>query len=87
MNAPPDIVLFMVDQLAAKWLEAARHGACDTPHFDRLAAEGVSFTRAFSSNPVCAPARATLATGLTSRQHGVTENGYRLDLDVPTFMQ
>ena len=33
------------------------------------------------------PTRATLATGLTTRGHGVLENGYRLDPALPTFMQ
>ena len=77
----------MVDQLAAKWLEAAEHGACDLPNVRRLKARGVNFTRAISSNPVCCATRATVATGLTSRGHGVLENGYQLDPELPTFMQ
>lgn len=83
----PSIVFFMVDQLSARWLEAARGGICPTPNIGRLAARGVTFTSVFSSNPVCCPSRATLATGLTSRQHGVLENGYNLDPALPTFMQ
>lgn len=83
----PDIVFFMADQLSAKWLEAASDGLCPTPSFDKLRARGVSFTNAFSSNPVCCASRATLATGLTSRGHGVLENGYQLDPALPTFMQ
>ncbi len=83
----PDIVLVLFDQLSAKWLEAAQAGACPVPHLDRLAAEGVSFRRAITSNPVCCPARATLATGRTSRQHGVLQNGYALDPAIPTFMR
>lgn len=88
-NVPdrPNIVFFMVDQLSAKWLEAARDGVCPTPHIDRLARRGVTFTRAISSNPVCCAARATIATGLTTRGHGVLENGYELDPALPTFMQ
>jgi arylsulfatase len=83
----PNIVFFMVDQLSAKWLEVARNGVCPTPNIDRLAQRGTTFTRTISSNPVCSPARATLATGLTSRGHGVLENGYDLDSGLPTFMQ
>jgi len=81
------IVLFMVDQLSARWLEATMAGAADVPNFKRLAARGVMFTNAISSNPVCCPARATIATGLTTRQHGVLENGYELDPALPTFMR
>ena len=83
----PSIVFFMVDQLSARWLEAARAGVCPTPNLDRLAADGVGFDRVITSNPVCMAARATLATGLTSRGHGVLENGYELDPSLPTFMQ
>jgi arylsulfatase A-like enzyme len=42
-----------------------------TPAIDRLAAEGIRFTRALSSNPVCSPTRATFLTGLIPSQHGV----------------
>ncbi|MHC5058294.1 MAG: sulfatase family protein [Planctomycetota bacterium] len=83
----PDIVLFFVDQLSARWLEAARNGICDLPNFERLARRGVTFTRAYTSNPVSCPARATVATGLSTRGHGVLENGYRLDPELPTFMR
>ena len=35
-----------------------------TPALDRLAAEGIRFTRAFSHAPVCAPARSGIITGM-----------------------
>ncbi len=78
----------MVDQLSAKWLECGFDGCFPTPNIDRLRQNGTTFTNAFSSNPVCLPTRATIATGMTSRGHGVLENGYRLDPEqTPTFMQ
>jgi len=77
----------MVDQLSAKWLESASTGVCPTPNIDRLRNNGVTFTNAITSNPVCQPTRATIATGLTTRGHGVLENGYQLDPSIPTFMQ
>jgi arylsulfatase A-like enzyme len=77
----------MVDQLSAKWLEEASKGTCAIPNIDKLLRNGVNFTNAFTSNPVCCPARATIATGLTTRGHGVLENGYQLDPSIPTFMQ
>jgi arylsulfatase len=82
----PDIVLVMVDQLAARWLERSWDGVVDLPNLRRLAEEGVRFTNAFTPNPVCSPARASIATGLTSQGHGVTECGYALDPAIPTFM-
>lgn len=84
---PRTIVLVMVDQLAAKWVEAANSGVVDLPELRRLAAEGVDFQRAFTENPVCTPARANIATGMSSSANGVGECGYRLDPAVPTFMR
>jgi len=83
----PDIVFFMVDQLSAKWLEAACGGVVPLPNIERLKTLGTTFTNAITSNPLCCPARATLATGLTTRGHGVLENGYQLDPALPTFMR
>ena len=87
MATKPNVIFFMVDQMGAKWLEAAMSGICDLPNLRRLQCMGVTFTTAFSNNPVCCPARASIATGLTSRGHGLFSNGYRLNPDIPTFMK
>jgi arylsulfatase A-like enzyme len=42
-----------------------------TPNLDRLAAEGMRFTRAYSNAPLCSPFRACLYTGQTISTHGV----------------
>ncbi len=83
----PDILFFMVDQLSAKWLEyALDHDVCPLPNIRALMAGGTTFGNAITSNPVCCPTRATIATGMTTRGHGVLENGYKLDPALPTFM-
>jgi arylsulfatase len=81
------ILLVVVDQLAARWLEEGLGGIVPLPNLGWMRESGVMFTRAFTNNPVCSPARATIATGLHSVNHGVTECGYDLDPAVPTFMQ
>ena len=81
------IVLFMVDQLSAKWVDACLAGAAPLPNLSRLQRHGTTFRQAISSNPVCSPARATIATGLATRGHGMLLNGYNLDPTIPTFMQ
>ena len=81
----PNVIFFMVDQLAAKWLWGESAKTMATPNFDRLRARGTAFTNTISSNPICCPTRATLATGLTTRGHGVLQNGYELDPAIPTF--
>jgi len=86
-NSRPNIVFFMMDQLSAKWLEGDMAAACPTPNIDWLRDNGVTFSSCLSSNPVCCPSRATMATGLTTRGHGVLQNGYELDPALPTFMQ
>ena len=47
-----------------------------TPNLDRLAAEGVTFTRAYTQYPVCGPARASFMSGLYPETNGVVTNGF-----------
>lgn len=68
---PPNIVFILTDNQGAWTLGCYGNPDINTPHIDRLAAEGVRFTRALSSNPVCSPTRATFLTGLIPSQHGV----------------
>lgn len=55
-----------------------------TPNLDRLAEQGMLFTRAYTVNPTCTPARASLVTGLYPSQHGAYSLGTKLMEDVPT---
>jgi uncharacterized sulfatase len=59
----PNVVVFITDD--ESWLERGAYGWSNipTPHFDRVAREGVLFTRGFTSAPSCAPSRAALLTG------------------------
>jgi arylsulfatase A-like enzyme len=82
----PNVVVFMCDQLSARCLESPYTDAFPTPNIDWLRSRGVTFENAYSNNPVCAPARATIATGLSTRGHGLLMNGYALDPSLPTFM-
>jgi choline-sulfatase len=53
----------MTDQQRADALGAAGNPGIYTPNMDRLAARGVRFPRAYSTCPVCVPARYTIRTG------------------------
>ena len=68
---PPNLVLIMTDNQGAWTLGCYGNRDIRTPHIDRLARDGMRFTRAFSSNAVCSPTRATVLTGLIPSQHGV----------------
>jgi arylsulfatase A-like enzyme len=68
---PPNVVFILTDNQGAWTLGCYGNQDIQTPHIDKLAAEGIRFTRALSSNPVCSPTRATFLTGLIPSQHGV----------------
>lgn len=61
--APPNIILFLIDDLG--WRDLGCQGSTyyQTPNIDRLAEEGVRFTEAYSACAVCSPTRAAILTG------------------------
>jgi len=85
-NARPNILLIHVDQHRADCLGAAGHPLLQTPALDRLAAEGVRYTHAFTPIPVCTPARASLLTGTWPSAHGLIANA-DTEVHPPTFPQ
>ena len=59
----PNVVLILADDLGWSQIGANGGAAYRTPHIDRLAAEGMRFTSAYSSAAVCSPTRAALMSG------------------------
>ncbi len=59
----PNILFLCADQMRGDAMRCAGNDVIHTPHLDRLAARGARFTNAFSVDPVCVPARATMITG------------------------
>lgn len=59
----PNIVWISVEDMSP-WLTCYGDDTVATPNIDRLAREGVRYTRAYANTPVCAPARSTLITGM-----------------------
>lgn len=81
-------VLFIIsDQHRSDHMSCSGNKVLNTPNLDRLASEGVRFTNAFCTNPMCMPNRATLLTGYYPNVHGVRSNGMILSQDVPTITQ
>lgn len=76
----PNIILITCDQMRADAMGCAGNAVVQTPHLDMLAAMGMRFTRAFSCQPVCIPARATILSGLTGPRLGIIryQEGFRL---------
>jgi arylsulfatase A-like enzyme len=67
----PNLVFILTDNHGAWTLGCYGNKEIRTPNIDRLAAEGIRFTRAYCNNSVCSPSRATFLTGLIPSQNGV----------------
>ena len=76
-KAPPgarsNLLLIVVEDVAAWMLGCYGNAEIKTPNLDRLAATGVHFTNHFLSTPATSAGRATLLTGRISRQHGIAD--------------
>lgn len=63
VDRPPNVILFVVDDLGWKDLGCQSSDYYQTPNIDRLAARGVRFTDAYAACAVCSPTRASILTG------------------------
>ena len=69
----PNIVLIVVDDLRFDEFGAGGHPYLETPHIDRLAAEGAVFHSAYHATPLCSPNRASILTGQYVSRHGILD--------------
>lgn len=69
-SAKPNIVFILADDLS--WRDLACYGSPwhETPHLDRLASEGMRFTTAYASAPICSASRASILTGKSPARLG-----------------
>jgi choline-sulfatase len=81
----PNVLLLMVDQLAASWLPPYGHDVVQAPSIAALAADGVVFESAYCASPLCAPSRAALLTGRLPSRTGVYDNAAELRASEPTM--
>jgi choline-sulfatase len=80
----PNVLLVMVDQLAASWLPAYGHGVVQAPNLTALAAAGTVFDAAYCASPLCAPSRASLLTGRLPSRTRVYDNAAEMRASLPT---
>ena len=73
--AKPNIIFIMADDLGYAELGSYGQKKIKTPHLDRLARQGMRFTRNYSGNAVCAPSRCVLMTGKHPGHAFVRNNG------------
>jgi len=86
-NKRPNIVYIMGDDLTSQAIST--YGGIlskvfQTPNMDRIANEGVKFTRCFVTNSICTPSRAAIMTGQYSQNNGVFTLIDKLDSRQPT---
>jgi arylsulfatase A-like enzyme len=86
MKPTPNILYLLNDHQAYY-----RHGwdggpQIKRPCFDRLAAGGICFNRAYSSSPLCGPVRRTMLTGLFPHNHGELHNDTNHPFDRETYL-
>lgn len=69
----PNIVFIMADDLGPGWVDYdGSHPEINTPNLQRLAENGMVFTRAYAACSVCSPTRAACITGMSPAQIGMT---------------
>ncbi|MCC7377272.1 MAG: arylsulfatase [Verrucomicrobiales bacterium] len=89
---PPNIILMVADDLGYGDLGCYGQKQIRTPNLDRVASQGIRFTRHYSGNAVCAPSRCVLMTGrhpghaqIRDNREVQPEGQWPLSADTPTL--
>ena len=69
----PNVVFLLIDDMGWPDLACYGHPFHETPHVDRLAAQGVKFTDFYAATPVCSSTRGTIQSGQYSARVGITD--------------
>ena len=85
MPKPNNLIVIMSDEHNPKVMGCAGHPVISTPNLDALAARGTRFTSAYTTSPVCVPARAAFAIGKYIHQIGFWDNADAYDGSIPTW--
>ena len=84
----PNVLLICVDHWQGRLMDVRGHPTVLTPTIDQFAASGTNFTNAYSTTPICVPARRELMTDAESPTHGDHVFAERLPMpDLPTLAQ
>lgn len=75
----PNILYIYPDQLRYDAIHSLGNDTIETPCMDSLINDGVCFTNAYTSFPVCCPYRASFMTGKYAHKHGLYTNHYPID--------
>ena len=87
MSEKPNIIYIFSDQHRGDTLGSVGHPTIITPNLDKLASEGVNFTRCCTNSPLCMPARASMMTGKYVNEHGVWTNFVEANPNGPSHVR
>lgn len=73
-NKRPNLLFISTDQQHFQALSHLGNPYVQTPHMDFLAEHGVTFSHAYTTNPVCGPARSSFFTGRMTSETGIIDN-------------
>lgn len=85
MTKRPNLLIVMVDQLTGTLFPDGPAPFLHAPNLRRMAEHSLKFTNCYTASPICAPARASLLSGLPPSQTRVYDNGSELVSDIPTY--
>jgi arylsulfatase A-like enzyme len=77
----PNIIYILSDDQAWSDYGFMGHPIIETPNIDKMAQEGLTFTRGYVTAPLCSPSLASIITGLYPHQHGITGNDPAFDFE------
>ena len=80
-----NLIIIMSDEHNPKVMGCAGHPTVYTPNLDELADRGVRFSSAYTTSPVCVPARAAFALGRYIHQIGFWDNADAYDGSQPSW--
>jgi arylsulfatase A-like enzyme len=83
----PNLLFLNVDQLSHMALSCHGNPFVHTPHIDRLAQRSVDFSKSYTPDPICCPARASWCTGRYPSENNVVINNRPLRKDLPDYGQ
>jgi hypothetical protein len=81
----PNVLLIMTDQQTADGMSCAGNKYLHTPAMDALAAEGISFTNNYVTQPLCAPFRPSLQTARYPHEINIINNSGKIPEDIPMW--
>ena len=78
----PNFLILVSDDQRPDTIGALGNPLIQTPHLDRLAREGMTFTRAVCPFPLCVPSRAEILTGTSALENGILSKERRMKPDL-----